>query len=239
MRKVQVDTSGPSIKKIYPAIGKNEEMNLTAKTKLKLFPADSIYTYILDDNNQLKQIQYLKAFVEFGSLNDSSFTPAFRYRMEPDSVKTNNFFVFHLDSVLLNKLKNDSTVTGMQFTLTDSAKSGFSTYPVYLKIKKSADPTLNELVNFPNPFNPENEFTTFQFNTGTNHSQAELRIFDVSGELVYLKTFPAGIEDGTYIQERWDGSSLAGTKLANGVYFAIVTSGDKKSNVAKILIYRK
>ena len=240
IENVQVDTSAPQIRKIYPTIGQGDilTLNQNKTTILKLYPMDSIYAYILDSDNQLKPIDYLKASIEFGIVKDSIFNTLKIHRMKPDSVEKNKFFIFEMDSALIETLKKDS-ITSMKFVLTDSAKSGMSEYFLNVKIDSTRKVELTQLVNFPNPFNPETEYTTFQFNKGTNDPNVELRIFDVSGELVYLKKITNEGGKETYIQEKWNGTSLRGNKLANGVYFAIVTSGGKKSKVAKVLIFRK
>ena len=74
--------------------------------------------------------------------------------------------------------------------------------------------------NFPNPFNPS---TTIGF-TLKEPADITLRIFDISGALIYNLaggSFPAGT-----FQRRWNGTNNRGENVSSGVYFYRFTSGE-------------
>lgn len=70
---------------------------------------------------------------------------------------------------------------------------------------------ISDVFNFPNPFS---ESTNFVFQC-TNPANATLKIFTVSGNIVWQKEFTA-LEGFNSVF--WDGRDLAGDKLANGTY---------------------
>ncbi len=101
--------------------------------------------------------------------------------------------------------------------------------------------TLNDLMNYPNPFSSETYFT-FKHNQAFAEMQVEIDIFDLSGRLVNTiqeTVTPAGYQ-ATPI--RWDGISNDGRPLGNGVYIYRVTlttpDGIKKRASDKLMILR-
>ena len=69
---------------------------------------------------------------------------------------------------------------------------------------------------YPNPFNPE---TTFSFNIGSLQ-QTSLRIYDIQGRLI--ETLVQDKINPGFHTMTWDAS-----KVATGVYFVKLISGDK------------
>lgn len=102
----------------------------------------------------------------------------------------------------------------------------FRAYDVYnnvsessieFEVKSSSKPSIERLLNYPNPFN---NFTTFHFDHNLNgqEMQVMIQIFTVNGKLI--KTlFAQQLGDGTHFDQiSWDGKDEYGDKLANGVY---------------------
>jgi len=92
------------------------------------------------------------------------------------------------------------------------------------------------LQNYPNPFNPE---TWIPFELA-NGSDVILRIYDAKGNLV--REIPLGRKSaGSYIRKSeaiyWNGKNELGERVASGVYFYTLQTGDfkktKKMTVAK------
>ena len=82
------------------------------------------------------------------------------------------------------------------------------------------------LQNFPNPFNPET-WIPYQL---TKDAPVEIRIFDVSGQLI--KTLNLGIKDAGYYTTKsraahWNGRNAAGERIASGIYFYQLRVGAK------------
>lgn len=76
------------------------------------------------------------------------------------------------------------------------------------------------LINYPNPFNPLSEPTTFIYQLDAD-ADTSLLIFNISAELVYRQTFMSGqngAKAGTNSVE-WNGINSFGELSANGVYF--------------------
>ncbi|MDZ4666492.1 MAG: type IX secretion system sortase PorU [bacterium] len=102
----------------------------------------------------------------------------------------------------------------------------FRAYDVYnnisessidFEVKSSDKPSIDHLLNYPNPFN---NATTFHFdhNLRGQEMQVMIQIFTVSGKLA--KTLSVNvISEGTHFDQLfWDGKDDYGDKLANGVY---------------------
>ena len=125
----------------------------------------------------------------------------------------------------------------IEFVVKDKAEQS-DTVKVKARFMKEVEKPLEYFVNYPNPFNPEEFGTTFQFNSG-NSNNFTLRVFDVSGMLVALEKIDISSSSGNYVNVPWDGKGVTGNLLPDGVYYALITSNSEKSKVVKILIYRK
>jgi len=85
--------------------------------------------------------------------------------------------------------------------------------------------------NYPSPFNP---MTTIEFDI-REKGQVRLRIYNVAGQLV--RTLVDGeLETGGYAED-WNGLNDAGSKVASGVYFYRLESGEFES-VKKVVLPR-
>jgi len=85
--------------------------------------------------------------------------------------------------------------------------------------------------NMPNPFGPS---TVIELALPVN-ARATLRVYDVTGRLVKTvvdQAFPAGIHP-----VRWDGRDSDGQRVASGVYFYRMESGDFRAT-RKMLVLR-
>jgi hypothetical protein len=99
-----------------------------------------------------------------------------------------------------------------------------------------------DVFNFPNPFDLNTKSVTLQ-NPGSNSAtqtiqgtmikislpttlsgSAEIKIFDMAGELVRTIN-PAAFTAGTNNYVEWDGTNDHGTKVASGVYIGRLTIG--------------
>jgi hypothetical protein len=95
---------------------------------------------------------------------------------------------------------------GRPLTVSTSAKALPMTFTLY--------------PNYPNPFNPE---TNISFALPVD-SRTSLKIYNLSGQLV--KTLlDENLSAGTYTVH-WDGSNSSGEKVASGIYFYKLTTGD-------------
>ncbi|MBP7510791.1 MAG: type IX secretion system sortase PorU [Bacteroidia bacterium] len=88
---------------------------------------------------------------------------------------------------------------------------------VEFEVKNSEKLSINNLLNYPNPFN---NATTFHFDHNLNGQEMQvlIQIFTVNGKLA--KTLSVNtLNDGTHFDKLfWDGKDDYGDKLANGVY---------------------
>ncbi len=85
------------------------------------------------------------------------------------------------------------------------------------EVKSLAKPSIERLLNYPNPFN---NFTTFHFDHNLNGQamQVMIQIFTVNGKLVKSLYAEQHGEGAHFDQLSWDGKDDYGDKLANGVY---------------------
>ncbi|MBU1852100.1 MAG: TolC family protein, partial [Candidatus Omnitrophica bacterium] len=96
---------------------------------------------------------------------------------------------------------------------------------------------LEDVHNYPNPFSPD-EGTKIRINISRGEvSSAELKIFDLAGDLVLKRKAetPDKVDEKAY-EILWDGRNGRGETAANGVYLGVVTVKDTMGNVEKQVI---
>ena len=94
-----------------------------------------------------------------------------------------------------------------------------------------------KIYNWPNPFNPNQQPTNFTFSL-PSRMDVELRIVDLSGDLVYSKHYGASETNAgeRANQKSWDGKNGSGVIVANGVYILSISAGGQvaKNRVAVV-----
>jgi len=92
-------------------------------------------------------------------------------------------------------------------------------------------PAVNSLgQNFPNPFNPA---TTIEFSLKTR-GHVSIKIYDVSGRLV--KTLVDGVMSTGPHKVIWDGTNNRNAKIASGVYFYRMNTGEFEQTRKTVLL---
>ncbi len=97
----------------------------------------------------------------------------------------------------------------------------------------SADFSINEVMNYPNPFD---DFTDFTYTLTQPADQVKIKIFTISGRLIRELEFAP--TDVGFNQLRWDGLDGDGDLLSNGVYLykLIAKKGDDQREVLEKLV---
>ena len=92
----------------------------------------------------------------------------------------------------------------------------------------------------PNPFNPSIQSATHMSYTLTQNYPVILYLFDLSGNLIWQKTCPAGEMGGKAGDNlvTWDGKTLYGESAPNGVYLYKIVAGGKVIGSGKLVILR-
>jgi len=100
----------------------------------------------------------------------------------------------------------------------------------------TTDPQTVEFALKQNYPNPASLSTTFSFSIPSNIKNAELKIYNIKGQLV--KTFiPESNEKGITDNFKWDCKDENGKTLYNGIYFYKLTA-DKKETIKKMIMMR-
>ncbi len=84
--------------------------------------------------------------------------------------------------------------------------------------------------NYPNPFNPT---TTISFGLPST-DDVSLRIYNIRGQLV--RELVNGVLDAGYHEVTWDGQDQHGGKVASGIYFYRLESGDYSQSRKMIML---
>ena len=92
-------------------------------------------------------------------------------------------------------------------------------------------PDLVDIMNYPNPFNPE---TTIRFGIPKS-GNTEVKIYNIKGQLV--KTLFKGYKEAGYHSVVWNGRNRNNQSVASGIYFTRVTS-EGKSKVTKLILMK-
>ena len=226
--RVIADTTHPLINSISPAFG-NDVLKINSGTVLKVFPSEPIF---IKDIAGGDDIQYLEGelVIACKDSNEQIFEKSF----DMVAVDTLNYLYFRIDSTIINDYSGKKSEISL--IVRDKANQS-DTVKATVRFKNKMGKTLEYFVNYPNPFNPEQESTTFQFNKG-NRNKFTLRVFDVSGKLAALKKINTFGSSGNYVNIPWTGKGIDGKPLPDGVYYALITGGSSKTKVVKILIYR-
>ncbi len=109
----------------------------------------------------------------------------------------------------------------------------------YFEVHSSSQLSIQNVVNFPNPFARSTTFT-FQ-RASTDPIDVEIKIYTVAGRLIQVLETPSIVD--RFVQIPWDGRDRDGSELANGVYLyrVIAKSFDKTSTseaLGKLAIVR-
>ncbi len=94
----------------------------------------------------------------------------------------------------------------------------------------SSDFLITNVMNYPNPFRNETEFT---YNLTQDADQVRLKMYTISGRLIQEMDFlPAGVGFNQFL---WDGRDRDGDTLSNGVYLykIIARKGDQQVEVVE------
>lgn len=89
---------------------------------------------------------------------------------------------------------------------------------------------ISDFHNFPNPFSPVEESTTFVVKAGTNTStffkSVDLTVYNVDGEMMYSEEDISISSDtsasGGYILTKWKGVDMEGNFLVRGFYYVMI-----------------
>ncbi|GEM_PF-6260623 len=90
------------------------------------------------------------------------------------------------------------------------------------------------LQNFPNPFNPTVEHTTFWFTLLDTADDITVRIYTLSGNLV--RELNTGDEINRTYEVIWDGRNDAGEIVAGGLYYAVFTIGKYQKTIRVMVV---
>jgi len=83
---------------------------------------------------------------------------------------------------------------------------------------------------WPNPFNPSTSISFELISDGN----LKLRIFDIRGRLV--TTLHDGVLLAGAYEKAWDGCDLSGQKVASGLYFVMLETGQRKQTIKLVLL---
>ena len=108
-------------------------------------------------------------------------------------------------------------------------------------IQTNMEDIVSNFINYPNPFSPlSGQNTSFRYSIVdqdiVSNQSGNLLIYDLSGNLIYLRKLNADeLTFGTH-ELVWDGKTNSGIILADGVYFAMIDFDKYKSRIHKIAI---
>ncbi|GJQ22064.1 MAG: hypothetical protein HBSIN02_24190 [Bacteroidia bacterium] len=118
----------------------------------------------------------------------------------------------------------------------DATGNPADTVDYQLRFNVETSTRLLNVLNFPNPFSHETAFT-FHLTGSLPPDEVYLRIYTVSGRLIYERKYYPGQVNIGFNRIVWDGRDQNGDPVANGVYFYKVTAvqgGEKVEVVEKM-----
>lgn len=111
-----------------------------------------------------------------------------------------------------DKTKDDLMIQILQF---------FKVPGVWTNVKENQPGSSLSVASYPNPFREE---TAIRFDT-KNAGRAILEVYDINGKLINC-LFDADVNAGSH-DVRWDGSNKSGRRVADGMYFYQLKSGNE------------
>lgn len=144
------------------------------------------------------------------------------------------FFVYHQNSYTEGQLQYTlPALSSGRHQLTISAWDNLNNYSeqqISFTTALASELTLAQVVNYPNPFAQETQFT-FQFQSPHGPGEVEIKIYTVTGRLIQvIKDLARPGFNKIY----WDGRDRNGDLLANGVYLYKITVNDGQRSMEKV-----
>ena len=101
-----------------------------------------------------------------------------------------------------------------------------------VEVDQILEPDINNLSNYPNPFNPS---TTIEFSI-QNDSEVELYVFNIKGHKI--KQLISEQQSAGKHSVMWNGDDESGKSVSSGVYFYMLKVNGKNRSVKKCLILK-
>ena len=251
-RYYYLDRSAPDIFDIAPWDGlSNEGMghDITIHDDILITLIDSSI-YFDDENNSIDHI--LNGQIDSLNLNHI-FSNENYVKMEfylndikiegRDVLDTLEYGENHLSDyeiILQNTLSGLEYEAESEFKIMLEARdqaNNLRTHEVAYTIQKNEEDMLSHFINYPNPFSPfTNEQTYFRYSIVKQNTKGNLVVYDLSGNLIYLRELDSNeLTLGTH-EIAWDGRTNAGLILADGVYFALIDFDGNRTRVHKVAV---
>jgi lysophospholipase L1-like esterase len=144
--------------------------------------------------------------------------------------------------VMLYQVKNELTSGTHSFSIEAEDYNG-NIMPVYtienLQVYQGAALILGNVLNYPNPFNPQKETTKIAY-TLSNKATLRLFIFDYGLHPVYYQDFSEGDSGGRvgYNEVIWNGRDLSGQLVPAGLYFGRLVASGRVLGKVKIAVLK-
>ncbi|MBI5574305.1 MAG: hypothetical protein HY919_07130 [Elusimicrobia bacterium] len=196
----------------------------------------SVYKITVYDKNNVSQNISVKGSVRFNYVDENAdgYVDGTDIKIENIRIanlnETKNLWEFPRATQIIDKTKKYVKVDAEHFS--------------YFTMVASVVPTkkVSNIVNYPNPFNPDKEITTIRY-VLTESDDVLVRIFNLVGDLVYQQKIDAGEEgaigqpEGKTNEITWNGENGNGIVVANGVYILEIKSAEDKE-IRKIAVIK-
>ncbi len=177
---------------------------------------------------------------ELGDENGINLTQEVGHKIEiriddDPPIDITGFFTYYRDRYDLGRL--EYSLTGLkegEHQLTIQAWDNLNnpaTEAISFRAVAATGIVLRDVVNYPNPFADETDFT-FQTNEGGEGAEIEIKVYTISGRLIRRINGSFAVRGFNFIH--WDGRDEDGDRLANGVYLYKLILRNSSQQVEKI-----
>jgi hypothetical protein len=153
----------------------------------------------------------------------------------PDA-QTGNYLVSFNDSTFMTLLDHDLGTDVMPVL----AGTGYPLLTADISITASGNLT-GSFVNWPNPFNPDEEVTNLGF-VLPEDAVLDIEIFSITGDLVRTLVVGASRNKGPSDGDQWNGENDSGTLVLPGTYFCRIKaeypSGGSEEAIRRVAVIR-
>ena len=139
------------------------------------------------------------------------------------------------NSQLIDNIITDFEYDKLTGKLFIGTSRGLNSVDIGLSQEYNTETKLNDVIAYPNPFNPDKDGIVRIENKNTLTMPAgkgTCKILDISGDFILE------LDKNEFEQFSWDGNNSAGKKCSSGVYFYLISAGDGQTAKGKIVLIR-
>ena len=230
-----ISTEG-TIMKILVSFGDTYEPNNSIETAFPILYNQPYYSFLYDDadTEDFYKVEAAGSITVRATLSEFPVGLDYRLILQTDTGETVAIGEIATDTGGYEIVYQPKTQQTLYFKVTsDGDFSDVASYKFQVEQIEPEPFAFAQTRVYPNPFQAPGSVMTFAYQLSASQSadNVSLKIYTVTGEMVYNKTHKEVFAPGKF---RWDGANLNGTPLAPGIYIYHIAATQRDSIVNDI-----